>query len=601
MTWRASEVAKALLRAAPIRQLSAAFEALGARLRVVRVGPVYGSAAMAGLFSAIWYLVLRPGYWINDDLKAIWVLVGYPSGTGPVPFLVYSNVLLGFVLDALYGLPTQLNWAMILYAAINVFSIWVLLLLLLETRASPGLKVLGSAILLGGLGVPTINLTYTFTAALASVAGLCLLLSAAGRATRRWQARAWAGAFFLLAGSLIRLEMAVLVLVLGLPTAICLTGSSKGLRLLGAAALAGALIGAGFGFNRLYVRLHPAWNYYYAYNDMRQQLHDAHRLNNLHNQIRRVGWTPNDQELFAHWFFPDAGIYSYEHIRYLVDHTSGASQDPGATAGEFLKSLATYGGIPYLAFAAGLALWMLVARSDVRRLFMVLAPLVVTLAVNLYLAWAYKDPDYVLVSTLGASLALGVLGPTLLSDTTTRPARQNAKFPALAPAVRTCAALLVTGGTLMLVGQALASSNLNRTRADAYQKILDDLDRLRAETAISANALVVSPAHGLPYEWSYPFTLTRPEVSYFDTGWITFSPAYQRVLQDYNIRSLPQALIQDGRLYLMVDAGFTPLLQKYYLEHESADVDLVPVYAMPNAPGLPGYDDIFLYEVRRRP
>ncbi|MFN2118769.1 MAG: hypothetical protein ACK2T0_00025, partial [Anaerolineales bacterium] len=377
-------------------------------------------------------------------------------------------------------------------------------------------------------------------------------------------------------------------------------GMDRG-RLAGAAVVTVALIGAGYGFNRVYVRLHPAWNYYYAYDGIREQLHDAHRLGNLHNQIHRVGWTPNDQELFAHWFFPDGGTYSFEHIRYLVEHTSSASQNPSGTASEFFKSLTTEQSIPYLAFAVGMGLWAAATLFDTRRVVFVLAPPAAALALNLYLTWAYKDPDYVLVGTLGTSLALSVLTYAWFRTTAADAAGLGRGTPTLASMSRICAILLVAIGATMLVRRAVASSNLNRSRSTAYQMILGDLDRLRATAAIPADALIVSPAHGLPYEWSYPFVLTRPAVSYFDMGWITFSPVYLHVLQAYDIASLPQALLDDSRLYLMVDEGFTPILQKYYSEHDSTAVEFVPLYAMPNALGLPGYDGIYLFRVRLSP
>ena len=159
-------VARPVLSNAHTRQSDAAFERLQASFAGATLAPLAGAAAIAGVFFLILYLVFSPGYWINDDLKAIWALVGYPLGTGPIPFFIHSNVILGFALDALYGLPTQLNWAMILYAIINALSVWMLLYLMLGANVSAGAKLLGATILLGVLGIPTIRLTYTFTAAL---------------------------------------------------------------------------------------------------------------------------------------------------------------------------------------------------------------------------------------------------------------------------------------------------------------------------------------------------------------------------------------------------------------------------------------------------
>jgi hypothetical protein len=110
----------------------------------------------------------------------------------------------------------------------------------------------------------------------------------------------------------------------------------------------------------------------------------------------------------------------------------------------------------------------------------------------------------------------------------------------------------------------------------------------------------VSPAHGLPYEWSYPFTLDRPSPAYLDTGWLTFSPTYYKILAHFGIASLPLALLQRDDIYLMAEESLTVFIARYYREHFSLDVDFREIYAMPNPRHRPGYDDIRIYSLHAK-
>jgi len=56
-------------------------------------------------------------------------------------------------------------------------------------------------------------------------------------------------------------------------------------------------------FDRLYIRTHPDWNYFYAYTRVRQACTTATGFQPSwsDSKDRMVG---NDQELFARWHFP---------------------------------------------------------------------------------------------------------------------------------------------------------------------------------------------------------------------------------------------------------------------------------------------------------
>jgi hypothetical protein len=563
--------------------------------------PFVAASVLAAAAFGFGLVFLRPGYWMNDDLKIIWNVAGYPGGTQPVPFMIYSNVILGFALAPLYALPTALNWEILFLAVINLCSIWALLYCLLSSPVSGTYKLIGSAVILAGEASQTLNVTYTVTAVLACLSGICLILSATRAAATRWKLKTFSGIALVVLGALIRIQMLMLVLAIFLPGILFVLRAFTARRLLAAAGLTTLLVVTSYAFDRLYVASSPEWNTYYAYNAVRQQLHDAHRLSNMHNQIRRVGWTPNDQELFARWFFPDISTYSVDNLQYLVDQTSGVSQDARSTLLGFISTLTVGGLLPCYIFILGISLWMLSTPRPGRTVAAMACVWAAALAMNLLLAWAYKDPDYVLFSTIASGVTFGLLVTCFGSTTGSASGKPARGLAGRRSALRVGAILLVSAGVVLSLAQAIETSTINTARQAAFEAITADLRGLQAAGAIAPKALIVSPAHGLPYEWSYPFTLARPSVSYLDTGWITFSPTYEEVLHQFGVVSLPDALYQANNVYLMTRSSFTVFLGRYYEEHEGINVQFLPVYAMPNSPQLPGFDGIYVYKLVTSP
>ena len=89
------------------------------------------SLLLAIIFFGIILGWLHPGYYIIDDPKIIATASGYIGGK-PLPFLVYSNVLLGMILAPLYSLGTNINWEIWLFICINFISVWSLLYAILS-------------------------------------------------------------------------------------------------------------------------------------------------------------------------------------------------------------------------------------------------------------------------------------------------------------------------------------------------------------------------------------------------------------------------------------------------------------------------------------
>ncbi len=376
-------------------------------------------------FYVVFYGLLHPGYAILDDLKIISIAVGYP-GVQPAPFLIFSNVLLGLVLAPLYTLGTALNWEIILFSIISLLSLWVLLYLLLSSAAARTHKAFGALLLLACASYYALNITLSTAAALASFAGLSAVLTGAMVSTRRRTGLALAGIVLILCGSLVRIQMLYLTLPLVLASVPFLYRLVRLRTLSLVLASATALVFGGYAFDQLYVRAHPDWNTYYFYNKIAQMVQDSHRLENLHLEIRRIGWSANDQELFARSFFPDAGLYSVDRLRYLADHVSGIGQNPLYSAQSLVTRVASVWTAPFLLVCLATWLWAFAAGASAGTKAAIPFILFVSLGEGFGLIWIYKDPEYVLLASLANTAILSIL---ILAWNTT----QGTNFSTLKP------------------------------------------------------------------------------------------------------------------------------------------------------------------------
>jgi hypothetical protein len=538
---------------------------------------------------------LRPGYWINDDLKIAWLLAGYPAAGDPIPFAVHSNVLVGLLLVPLFNYAGSINWFAIFLELTNAVSAAILVYLAMSAFRQPRQRLIAGLVVLGGMALFFLEVSFTISAFLASLAGFVLVWTSTQHPTLR-RGHALAGIAMVLLGSVIRLEMLLMATAISLPPLLFLSIRLR--RFVSILAIIGFVVFAAYALGRLYVRARPDWNTFYAYTQVREQIHDTHRLANVHGQIRRIGWTPNDQELFARWHYPDQSTYSYEHLAYLQEKVSPFSQNPGATLAAWFPQMLGGRNTPYLVVLLGILAWAASQQLDYRRQFALAGTALAAIAIDAALAIVYKNPDYVQACTVAAAALLAA--PLLRPDEVRRQLPRGSGDPrGPARLGLACVGLvLIAVGTALELGNVFSSSSTNALRREEYAQIRSDLLALADTHVLPQLALIVTPAHGLPYEWSDPFELDRPVPAFLDTGWITFSPSYRSTLEKFRIDSLPEALVSRDDVFLMTQEDLTPFMSRYYDEHYGMAVEFDPLYQMPNPSHWAGYDRIFIYRIR---
>ncbi len=565
---------------------------------------IFGSAGLRSLLIAaagylVFYGLLHPGYAILDDVKIISIAVGYP-GVQPAPFLVFSNVLLGLILEPLYAIGSQLNWEILLFSLVNFLSLWILLFILLSGMAPRAYKIFGTILILACDSYFALNITFSSTAALGCFAGLSAMVTAAIQWTEKRRAFALGGMALVLVGSLVRIQMLYLMLPL-VAAAVPFLYQQLRLRKLGMLiAVAAILVFGGYAFDRLYVRAHPDWNMYYFYNQIAQMVQDSHRLENMHLEIRRIGWSGNDQELFARSFFPDPGIYSVDRLRYLVEHVSGIGQDPLFSAQSLAGRLGSLAAVPFLLVCLAAWLWVMASGASAAARLAIPALTLLSVCEAIGLTWVYKDPEYVLLASLANTAMLATLIPGWKGKDGQSPRTHTGQGTA-ARVLMGVSLIAGISAVVLSTSVAITTSNANLDRQAAYARILGDLQDLQTNGRLPENAVIISPAYGIPVDWSNPFLLDFPKIPYLDTGWITFSPPYEQALRNFGIAALPEALYEKSNVYLMSETIFKDFLARYYEEHGGTTVRFETVYTLGYPDRYAGYHEVELYKVLKVP
>jgi len=557
--------------------------------------PLGVSLATTIIFFIIFLVVLRPGYETDDDLSIISLASGYLGGK-PLPFLVYSNVLWGFLLNPLYALPSRINWEVLLFFVLNFISTTGLIYLVLSRPLRVVNKLFGILVILIADAFILMIINYTSMASFASISGFCILLDGVRDHSGMRKGQCFLGSGLVLAGSLIRIQSMLLALAVVLPPLLFCIRSFKFKNLILVLAVTGALVAGSYAFNRLYVRSSPEWNTYYLYNQTRSMLHDTPRLSNIETLYQKVGWSQNDLVMFTHWFFPDAKTYSLENLQQLIniipDKRSSLFITPRILLDRLLHPQALPDMMMIVAIELAASVFGLGKRNQVLP-FLALAA--VFLLLGWFLVWSLKLPTRVLLSLLAAVSIDGLF----LFDWTGLLEQPSVGSPLAGRSSGRyfgyCLWLLGFAAVGIVTVQGIQMSGVNRKEQTAYDQIMGDLKSLQAQGKIQENALIVSPESGIPIEWSDPMILELPEIEYLPMGWLTFSPAYESVLMQYGTGSLPSELYRTKNVYLLTHTNIMFGVLQFIREHAGISVSSNAIYKMPDISGSAAYDNVALY------
>jgi hypothetical protein len=559
--------------------------------------PWLASLLVAIAFFILYLFVFRPGYQVDDDITMIQLASGYLGGT-PVPFMVFSNVILGFLLNFLYRLPTNLNWEILFFLGINFLSVWSLVNIVFSLPLKSVHKFFGILVILLSDSLFLLNVTFTTMATFAALSGLVSILAANDKRSLFPRRRLIVGGLLILMSSFVRVESFFLVLLLIFPSLIIVHRWFDLKNLIVSLTITIVAVTSFYLFNSVYIKLFPRWDSFYTYTYTRSMLQDTPRvrLSNMKDSYTSVGWNFNDYKLFMSWFFPDERIYSISNIRYLIAHIPGIEKNVFNAALSYFYPKPFFDDVdslPYFFMIAAGLIGLALYPSLRKAIWPLIVFLLTFLILIFYLIWTEKVPLRIWDSFLSTTSVFGLfilLWTESNADQSRPKIQERSRFVFVVPA------LLCMAGLFALY-YAVVTTELNVQRQTAYQNVLSDIKTLQAQGKIQSNALIVSPAVGIPLVWSNPMFLNLPSAQYLELGWLTFSPSYYDVLHEFNVQSLPAGFYQNDNVYLMVKPGLLDNVIEYIFDH--AGVVAVPqlIYSSPNYDFDPAYNNVRLYKL----
>jgi hypothetical protein len=507
---------------------------------------------LASAFVSLFLLLGTPRFDTNDDVVMRLIASGFFGA--PSEHLVFSHVLLGKVLRLLFECWPALPWYELQLLTAYAVSLTALIYALApHLRREPGLAVasLGLLVFIGSHTL--LRISFTSIALLTSFSGLLLFLSAGDREDR--SLRAIAGGLLVCWGALIRSEAMLAAVAVAAPAA-ALFARALGWRAWGLFAIAVGLPLAFATTFHLATYDSPEWRAYFEYDRARGQLHGTPRLawdRGTTARLGKIGWSVDEFDLFKSWVLIDDSVYSSQKLDALLEMTEHLAYRPDAESAmlRLRAPLSTYRRL----LTALLVLGLCVALSPSRRGLATSALIALWgLALVVWLAITARAPPRVVLPLAQASLLLVVLNQAAGSRRA-RPPRGNATR-----------ALGLVLSLLFL----LWAGNLARTRiefsADAalgQRNLVKSLDLLRG---VDRDGIFVTAGGALGLERLLPFSDPNilKRVAIVPLGWHSGSPVFRDAVEDLGLADLSRAIVDDPRVYLVMDEGLAPTLRRYY-------------------------------------
>jgi hypothetical protein len=526
---------------------------------MVRDHPLRLSVAGAAAVTLLAVTAFTPYFETNDDVVMNLVAAGLVVGDRPDEHLLYSNVLIGLPLKALYGACPAVPWYGLYQLATLAVAAGAAGYALLRVNPSARQAAVVLLFLVVVVLPCQVGLQFTKTAFLASFAGLMLLLAPLRGASPRWPRSAdVAGVALLTLGSMVRFDSFLMAVVLLVPVAAAgaVAAPGRAVRRAIPVAVAAALAVALSVGNRAYYARSPGWEDFYAYNSLRVGFTDYDRYADTRETkpaLDAVGWERVDLDMMRNYCFADRDRYSLARLRQFA---AAAPRNPGPAAGQvtlaLLRDLPRYPDLFILLIAvAGAALltgtgW----RQSALPALLVAAGfgLTVFLRVNFYLP-----------PRVAFCLFAGVLAAVSL-----RPG-EGAAFHRGAPGARRAglvrAAGLVAVAVLVPWGVKLAAARQAEAR-----EVHVTMNRVLRVLKPRPDQLFV-----LWREWLHLEAIVYPledlrGLRDFRCVWLSVllrTPVAERRLRDFGITDLCRAICERPDVYVVAGGSFFPMFQYY--------------------------------------
>jgi len=558
----------------------------------------------AALFSGV-FACLTIGFDSNDDIGMAHIVAGVTTGT-PSAEIVFSNIVIGRILKQLYLLTNRINWYTLYLVGVHFAAMTGLLYAFLRIRTGRAAVFLFVLLFFQFEIALLLSLQFTSTAIIAGIAGLLLVLVGWNEESGRSRfAIGYGGALIVLAGMVrsVRCDALFYAVILMSPlivyefcgrkawtAAIRLARQAdarrSALAMLGRPWTAlkqtgrGGLIAAFIGVavlatvaNTRHYRADTRWRAFLDYTAARAFIHDLPIVEYSENTryfFNRIGWSRNDWGMFLSWFFSDPEVYSYDHLRTILDRFQGGPWGRSAPAQYLEESLRMIKVFPAM-MAANLVLAFLLCRGGRLRLALIgLCQWLLVEALFAVLSWYAKLPFRVVIPAFFASTV--VIFALLLRVASERRlvlwrpvAFPDLEWIAAAATIAFCPYYAFVSSQIVVYH--LRESAANRHDQSVYRRFVRQL----------RDQYVSQDSQAIFFNWrgTFPLHFTPPFDDFRDLrplkmlglGWNTHSPLFDDAVRRLQLGNLYQATYEKPNIYLISARTDLKLLAVFAWEH----------------------------------
>jgi hypothetical protein len=575
---------------------------------------------------AIFLTYTTPAYETDDDLEMQFIASGFYTGH-PDAHLVFTNILIGWVLKFLYGSWAGCNWYLIYLVAVHYAALTAIAFLVISRRGG----WLFTLLYIGFFCIVEmhilLDLEFTTTAFLAGMAGILLLVDGLLPGQRVNWSKVIIGICFLSLMCLIREEVALLCGAIGAPFIFERLGLNGWRRLLGTGLACIGIFVSLQGVNHWAYQRDSAWAEFSEYNNMRGEITDTPLKQFLPKAAPVVGWTQNDVWMFSKYYFPDPDLFAgVSKMGRVLDEIKILQRQAPRPSGPSLAgspALVGSGSLPNIAnidlanfgnlrdstrlmnLAVLNAIWcIIVARTLRRRVVTVLLICFATFCLlDFYLLATAFLPERVAYTFPLFIHAICLYWATGFQNLTP-PIRTN-RFHYYAATFWWPGVLRLTAFGFLLVWAILYVFNLsmladslrsantyNQNRKFISQKLVTPFRTLLP--AGKKPILIELPDDLIFEEALFFYSSAEKEVPFFEVPWgsTTHSPIFNQVLDQHHLNPYSLSVVSRPDVFFLMQPKYIAPFKTFYREHYGLDIRFDVALKMPQFEEF----NIYLYQ-----
>jgi hypothetical protein len=565
-----------------------------------------------------------PMYETNDDLMLQSIASGFYTGH-PDGHLLFTNILIGWVLKFFYASWAGCNWYFIYLIAVHYAALTAIAFLVITRRGGWLFTLLYIGFFLIVEMRILLHLQFTTTAFLAGTAGLLLLVDGLLPAHPVNWSKVIIGILFFGLMCLIREQVALLWGAIAGPLLLERLRLNGWKRLLGTALACIGLFVSLQGINHAAYQQDPAWAEFSEYNHMRGEIHITPLARFIPKAAPVVGWTENDGWMFSQFYFPDPDIYAgVSKMRHFLDQLKMLQREeptpsmPFPTRYLFLPSMYSSDSGIYLGDSEALmklailnAIWCVFAARILRRRIAtaLLIYYAIFLMLGFHLLITARLPERVAYNFPLFIHAICLYWATGFQNLTARPPLPTNRLDYYAvrlwwPRVLRLAAPIFLSVwaifylfNVSILADSLRSANTNNQNLKYIsQKIFTPIRTLLP--AGKTPLLIPLPQDSLLEQCLF-FYPSAEKVPFFVVpyGYITQSPLFSQILERHHLDPYSLSVVSRPDIFFLMTPRWIEPLKMFYHEHYGLDIRFDTALNTDNMPQFEEFH-IYLYQAR---